>query len=112
MPISFITATASGLTCPGLVPALSTSKRLACIMTEQPFRHLATSGIAGDRIKTRSFKVYTPISKLIAGRLCCGKTPFLSLQHAAGASQENHAVATKATANCAATNPGPTRLSQ
>src|SRR6266705_3238745 len=65
MPSSFITAIASGLTCPGRVPALSTSKRSPASCPSNPSAIWLRAEFPVQRIKTRFFMVQIPSALVI-----------------------------------------------
>src|SRR6516164_4100495 len=67
MPSSFITAMASGLTRPGFVPALSTSKRSPASSSGSPSAIWLRAEFPVQRIKTRFFIVLVLEENLFSG---------------------------------------------
>src|SRR5262245_56943821 len=67
MPSSFITAMASGLTRPGIVPALSTSKRSPASCSSSPSAIWLRTEFPVQRIKTRFFIVLVMEENLFSG---------------------------------------------
>src|SRR5262249_22481227 len=86
MPSSFITAMASGLTRPGFVPALSTSKRSPASCSSNPSAIWLRAEFPVQRIKTRFFMVLVLHLSVIIHRWHEHvEAPHLSLQREARA---------------------------